>query len=260
VKRWLVAAATLAFRDPEKAVDTHSVLGVLPSGTDPLQIEAALGSSAWFVPFRKKWCLTPIGEKAFLKAYREDWIMASKKKKAEAPNWKRLVVEKFLAQVDEGKSPVGFTFAEMREALGVSGSDDGYKEAALAMTDLRVAGILSNRFTSGVEFNDSDTDGIPNLVKRVGNNVRQIVYFVSAHAMRYLETLADIAAAVPDNPTEYALPALDAAEIENMPAGLNRKGIADFFDNLAEVIDLYAEPEKVAYYAKYIQALKPETT
>jgi len=237
------------------------VLSELPDGTDALQIEKVLGSSAWFVPFKKRWCLTSVGEKAFLKSYREEWIMAAKKRtksKAEDANWKRLVMEKFVSQIDEGKSPVGFTFAEMREALGVSGTDEGYKEIALAMTDLRTVGILANRFTSGAEFIDTDTDGIPNLVKRVGNNVRQIVYFASALSLRNIEKLVELAADVPDNPEPgCALP--ETKDDGSYKPPLNRVAIAEFFDGLAEVIDLHIEPDRVEYYAKFIQALKPET-
>lgn len=184
--------------------------------------------------------------------------MATKKKKVEETedprSWHKKVMTVFMDQVGEGKSLEGFTFSEIRKVMGLNQGDTGFTEIAAAMNDLRAEGFLAHKFQHEYlkeDFFEGDPTDIPNIRKRENEQkVRQLVFFVHPAAMALGDGILD-AVAAEGFPEDFEYDAGNTTVI-------TREDLANWYNDLGDVFDLYVEDEeKKAMAGKIIAAVMP---
>lgn len=185
--------------------------------------------------------------------------MATKKKQkteeTEDPRaWHKKVMTVLIDQVGEGKALEGYTFSEVRKVMGLNQGDPGFTEIALAMNDLRDEGFLAHKFQHEYlkeDFFEGDPTDIPNIQKRENEaKVRQIVFFVHPAALALGDSVFD-AVAAEGFPEDFEYDS-------GATAVVTREELANWYNNLGDIFDLYVEDEEQKMIAgKIIAAVMP---
>lgn len=177
----------------------------------------------------------------------------AKKSKAETTDpreWHKKVLGVFLDQVGAGEGLVGFTSSEIRREMKLEQGAPGFLEVAVAMTELRNAGFLAHKFSHEMlkeDFFEGDPTDIPNIQKRENEaKIRQFVFFVHPATLALGDEVGR-AVDAGEFPAEF--------EYETNAALFTRESIREWYESLAEIIDLYVEDPSTA--VKMISALMP---
>jgi hypothetical protein len=165
------------------------------------------------------------------------------------------IMRVMLDQVGDGNALIGFTFAEIREALGLLPPDEEFAEVVSVMSEMRDHCFLAHKFNHPAleeNFYEGDPTDIPNIQKRENSSkVKQLVFFVHPRAIMIDDdtVMRGLGEPLPD--------VSGSGEEFKMQLVFTRENIRGWFDGLAELIDLHMEEELVQLSNKMILALQP---